>query len=74
MLIVINGKCQSLALFDTLVNTHRMTLCELVEHYANIDEVGAEFTYYTLGYGKSFYGIKFSDRFFGLLGQWCFVM
>jgi len=70
------GKSQSLKLFDTAVNTHRVALCDLVQCYIDTSGIGGvtEFTHYVYDWQKSFYVINFKGSLGELRGLWYFVM
>lgn len=73
ILMLYQGKAQSLKLLDTAVNLHRIDFCELVKRYIDTPYRQTAFTHY-LFQSHKFYGIKFKRNWNDLLGEWGFVM
>ncbi|MVN23411.1 hypothetical protein [Mucilaginibacter arboris] len=65
----INVSGQSLALFDTKLYSEKITFCDLLNKYVNMQK---EFKYYT--FGSSFYGVSSYDNDSNIFGNWSFVV
>ena len=73
-LILFQGNSQSLRIFDTSVNVHRIDFCEFVQNKFSSALIGVDFTYYKFTSRTEFYGIKYNGQWNGLAGNWYFVI